>query len=44
MSLTAHVYQIYIAATTEQVWAAITKSEWTRHYFHTTSFVEAVSS
>ncbi|HEX7210192.1 MAG TPA: SRPBCC domain-containing protein [Propionibacteriaceae bacterium] len=40
MSLTAHVYQIYIAATPEQVWSAITESEWTRRYFHTTEFVE----
>jgi DNA-binding transcriptional ArsR family regulator len=40
MSLTAHVHQIYIAATPEQVWSAITESEWTRRYFHTTSFVE----
>jgi uncharacterized protein YndB with AHSA1/START domain len=40
MSLAAHVYQIYIAATPEQVWAAITKSEWTRRYFHSTEFVE----
>jgi uncharacterized protein YndB with AHSA1/START domain len=40
MSRSAHVYQIYIAATPEQVWAAITGSEWTRCYFHTTSFVE----
>ena len=40
MSLTAHVYQIYIAATPEQVWSAITASEWTRRYFHTTEFVE----
>ena len=40
MSLPAHVYQVYIAATPEQVWAAITESEWTRRYFHTTSFVE----
>jgi uncharacterized protein YndB with AHSA1/START domain len=39
MSLTAHVYQIYIAATPEQVWSAITESEWTRRYFHTTEFV-----
>jgi uncharacterized protein YndB with AHSA1/START domain len=37
---TAHVYQIYIAATPEQVWAAITDSEWTRRYFHGTSYVE----
>jgi uncharacterized protein YndB with AHSA1/START domain len=40
MSLTAHVYQIYIGATPEQVWSAITESEWTRRYFHTTEFVE----
>jgi uncharacterized protein YndB with AHSA1/START domain len=40
MSLSAHVYQIYIAATPEQVWSAITASEWTRRYFHTTEFVE----
>jgi uncharacterized protein YndB with AHSA1/START domain len=40
MSLNTHVYQIYIAASPEQVWAAITDSEWTRRYFHTTSFVE----
>ena len=40
MSLNTHVYQIYIAASPEQVWAAITESEWTRRYFHTTSFVE----
>jgi uncharacterized protein YndB with AHSA1/START domain len=39
MSLAPHVYQIYIAATPEQVWAAITESEWTRRYFHTTEFV-----
>jgi uncharacterized protein YndB with AHSA1/START domain len=40
MSLPAHVYQIYIAATPERVWAAITESEWTRRYFHATEFVE----
>lgn len=40
MSLNAHVYQIYIAASPELVWAAITESEWTKRYFHTTSFVE----
>jgi uncharacterized protein YndB with AHSA1/START domain len=40
MSLPAHVYQIYIAATPDQVWAAITESEWTRRYFHSTEFVE----
>jgi uncharacterized protein YndB with AHSA1/START domain len=36
---TAHVYQIYIAATPEEVWRAITDSEWTKRYFHGTSFV-----
>jgi uncharacterized protein YndB with AHSA1/START domain len=40
MPITAHVYQIYIAATPQQVWSAITDSEWTRRYFHGTSFVE----
>jgi len=40
MTLTAHVYQIHIAADVDTVWAAITQSEWTRRYFHTTSFVE----
>jgi uncharacterized protein YndB with AHSA1/START domain len=40
MSLPAHVYQIYIAATPEQVWAAITESEWTKRYFHATEFIE----
>ncbi len=38
MAITAHVYQIFIAATPEQVWAAITDSSWTRRYFHGTSF------
>jgi len=36
---TAHVYQIDIAATPEEVWRAITDSEWTKRYFHSTSFV-----
>ena len=40
MSLTAHVYQIYIAAAPEQVWSAITESEWTKRYFHATEFLE----
>ncbi len=40
MAITAHVYQIYISATPQQVWEAITDSEWTRRYFHGTSFVE----
>ncbi|MET1005930.1 MAG: hypothetical protein ABWX96_10290, partial [Propionibacteriaceae bacterium] len=40
MSLAPHVYQIYIKATPDQVWTAITDSEWTRRYFHATSFAE----
>jgi uncharacterized protein YndB with AHSA1/START domain len=40
MSLTVHVYQIYIGATPAKVWSAITESEWTRRYFHPTEFVE----
>lgn len=39
MSLTAHVYQIYLAASPEQVWEAITDSGWTRRWFHATAFV-----
>jgi uncharacterized protein YndB with AHSA1/START domain len=40
MPITAHVYQLYIAATPDQVWSAITDSAWTRRYFHGTSFVD----
>ncbi len=40
MTLTAHVYQIHINADADQVWAAITQSEWTERYFHSTRFVE----
>jgi uncharacterized protein YndB with AHSA1/START domain len=36
----AHVYQIFIAASPEQVWTAITDSGWTRRYFHRTAFVD----
>ena len=39
MPVTAHVHQIYIAATPEQVWQAITDSEWTKRYFFGTVFV-----
>lgn len=39
MDLTAHVYQIDLAASPEQVWAAITDSAWTRRWFHSTVFV-----
>src|SRR3978361_98645 len=38
MAITAHVYQIYIKGTADQVWSAITESEWTRRYFHATHF------
>lgn len=40
MAITGHVYQIFIAASPETVWAAITESEWTRQYFHGVRFVE----
>lgn len=39
MTITAHVHQIYIAASPEQVWRALTDSEWTRRYFFGTVFV-----
>jgi uncharacterized protein YndB with AHSA1/START domain len=31
---TTQVYQVYIRATPEQIWDAITKPEWTARYFH----------
>ncbi len=40
MTLTAHVYHIHINADADQVWAAITQSEWKRRYFHGTSYAE----
>ena len=40
MAITAHVYQIYIAADADEVWTAITDSDWTERYFHSTRFVE----
>jgi uncharacterized protein YndB with AHSA1/START domain len=39
--ITAHVHQLYIAATPEQVWQAITDSEWTKRYFFGTVFVRS---
>ncbi len=33
-----HVYQIYIRASAEQVWRAITDPEFTKQYFHRTAF------
>ena len=38
MAITKHVYQIFIRATPEQVWEAITEPSWTRRYFHGTAF------
>jgi uncharacterized protein YndB with AHSA1/START domain len=38
MAITKHVYQIFVKATPEQVWAAITEPAWTRRYFHGTAF------
>jgi uncharacterized protein YndB with AHSA1/START domain len=40
MPITAHVYQLYIAATPEQVWTAITDSAWTSRYLYGASFAE----
>ena len=40
MTVTAHVYQIYINADADLVWAGITESEWKKKYFHGTSYVE----
>lgn len=39
MTVTAHVHEVYIAATPEQVWQGITDSEWTKRYFFGTVFV-----
>ena len=33
-----HVYQIYIRATAEQVWQALTDPDFTKRYFHRTAF------
>jgi uncharacterized protein YndB with AHSA1/START domain len=38
MAITKHVYQIFVKATPEQVWEAITEPTWTRRYFHGTAF------
>jgi uncharacterized protein YndB with AHSA1/START domain len=40
MPITAHVYQLYVAATPEQVWTAITDSAWTSRYLYGASFAE----
>ena len=40
MAITAHVYQIYIAADADRVWQAITDSDWKEQYFHSTRYVD----
>lgn len=40
MTITTHVYQVHVAATPDQVWRALTDSDWTRRWLHGTSFVE----
>lgn len=42
MAITKHVDQIYIRATPEQVWRAITDPSWTRRYFHGTEFMSTL--
>ncbi len=37
MSITAHQYQVFIRATPEQVWQAITDPAWTQRFFHGTA-------
>ncbi len=37
-TMASHVYQIYVKATPERVWQAITDSDWTERYFHGTRF------
>jgi uncharacterized protein YndB with AHSA1/START domain len=37
-----HVYQLFIRASAEQVWEAITNPEFTRQYFHGTSFTSTL--
>jgi uncharacterized protein YndB with AHSA1/START domain len=34
INLTTQVYQVFIKATPEQIWEAITKPEWTTRYFY----------
>jgi uncharacterized protein YndB with AHSA1/START domain len=38
MAATAHLYQIFIRATPDEVWQAITDPTWTARYFHGTAF------
>lgn len=44
MTITAHVHQVYIAGTPEQVWRAITDSDWTQRYFFGTVFVRPLEA
>ena len=37
MPITAHQYQVFIRATPEQVWQAITDPAWTQRFFHGTA-------
>jgi uncharacterized protein YndB with AHSA1/START domain len=43
MSITRHVYEIYIKATPEQVWQAIVDPDFTRQYFHGTAFESSLA-
>lgn len=38
MTITAHVFQVFIAAEPDVVWAALTESDWTRRWFFSTAF------
>ncbi len=38
MAMTAHVYEIFINATPERVWQALTDPEFTKQYLHGTNF------
>lgn len=42
MAAPRHVYETFIRATPAEVWAAITRPELTRRYFHHTSFESAL--
>lgn len=44
MSITRHVYEIYIKATPEQVWQAIVDPEFTKQYFYGTSLEGAIGA
>ncbi len=42
MAVTAHLYQIFVRATPEQVWQAITDPAFTTRYFHGTAFTSTL--